>query len=163
MSGRGDGLRVAMVSVHTSPLAQPGTGDAGGMNVYITGLADALARSGADVEIFTRATASSQPEAVEMTDGVLVRHVTAGPFEGLDKNDLPGQLCAPSRQACCGRRRPGVPSWYDVVHSHYWLSGQAGWLAADRWDVPSCTRCTRWPRSRTRRSPPVTLLNRAAA
>src|SRR5690606_39842689 len=82
VSARGDGLRVAMMSVHTSPLAQPGTGDAGGMNVYITGLADALARTGAQVEIFTRATASSQPESVEMADGVLVRHVTAGPFEG---------------------------------------------------------------------------------
>ena len=135
MSGRGDGLRVAMVSVHTSPLAQPGTGDAGGMNVYITGLAGALARSGADVEIFTRATASSQPEAVEMADGVLVRHVTAGPFEGLDKNDLPGQLCAFTAGVLRteASRRAG---WYDVVHSHYWLSGQAGWLAADRWDVP---------------------------
>ena len=91
-----DPLRVAMLSVHTSPLDQPGTGDAGGMNVYVTELAHALARRGTQVEIFTRATASSQPPVVEVSDGVTVRHVAAGPFEGLDKNDLPGQLSASS-------------------------------------------------------------------
>lgn len=130
-----DQPRVAMLSVHTSPLDQPGTGDAGGMNVYITDLAQALARRGAEVEIFTRATSSRQPEAVPMADGVLVRHVPAGPYEGLDKNDLPGQLCAFAAGVLRveAARRPG---WYDVVHSHYWLSGQVGWLAAERWDVP---------------------------
>lgn len=130
-----DQPRVAMLSVHTSPLDQPGTGDAGGMNVYITDLAQALARRGAEVEIFTRATSSRQPEAVRMADGVLVRHVPAGPYEGLDKNDLPGQLCAFAAGVLRveAARRPG---WYDVVHSHYWLSGQVGWLAAERWDVP---------------------------
>src|SRR5690606_27666437 len=88
--------RVAMLSVHTSPLDQPGTGDAGGMNVYVAELSRALARRGARVEIFTRATGSSQPEVTTLDDdaSVLVRHVPAGPFEGLDKNDLPGQLCA---------------------------------------------------------------------
>ena len=128
-------LRVAMLSVHTSPLDQPGTGDAGGMNVYVTELAHALARRGTQVEIFTRATASSQPPAVEVSDGVTVRHVVAGPFEGLDKHDLPGQLCAFTAGVLRAeaRHREG---WYDVVHTHYWLSGQVGWLAADRWDVP---------------------------
>ncbi|MBI9116223.1 D-inositol-3-phosphate glycosyltransferase [Sanguibacter suaedae] len=127
--------RVAMLSVHTSPLEQPGTGDAGGMNVYVTELSAALARRGADVEIFTRRTASTQPDVVEVSDGVVVRHVTAGPFEGLDKNDLPGQLCYFSAGVLRteAARQAG---WYDVVHSHYWLSGQAGWLAADRWGVP---------------------------
>ncbi|MGP7960132.1 D-inositol-3-phosphate glycosyltransferase [Sanguibacter sp. A247] len=124
-----------MLSVHTSPLAQPGTGDAGGMNVYVTGLARALAELGAHVEIFTRATRSTQPDVHEAGDGVLVRHVPAGPYEGLDKGDLPGQLCAFTAGVLRteASRRPG---WYDVVHSHYWLSGQVGWLAADRWDVP---------------------------
>lgn len=130
-----DPLRVAMLSVHTSPLDQPGTGDAGGMNVYVTELAHALARRGTQVEIFTRATSSSQPPVVEVSDGVTVRHVAAGPFEGLDKNDLPGQLCAFTAGVLRAeaRRHEG---WYDVVHTHYWLSGQVGWLAADRWDVP---------------------------
>jgi D-inositol-3-phosphate glycosyltransferase len=128
-------LRVAMLSVHTSPLDQPGTGDAGGMNVYVTELAHALARRGTQVEIFTRATASSQPRKVEVSDGVTVRHVVAGPFEGLDKNDLPGQLCAFTAGVLRAEARHHE-GWYDVVHTHYWLSGQVGWLAADRWDVP---------------------------
>ncbi|KGM08473.1 diguanylate cyclase, partial [Cellulomonas bogoriensis 69B4 = DSM 16987] len=132
---RTDGPRVAMLSVHTSPLDQPGTGDAGGMNVYVVELAAALAGEGAQVEIFTRATSSRLPEVVEVTDGVTVRHVQAGPLEGLHKNDLPGQLCAFTAGVL--RTEAGrSPGWYDVVHSHYWLSGQVGWLAADRWDVP---------------------------
>ncbi|GII97698.1 D-inositol-3-phosphate glycosyltransferase [Sediminihabitans luteus] len=129
------GPRVAMLSVHTSPLDQPGTGDAGGMNVYVTELAQALARRGAQVEIFTRATSSAQPREVELAPGVLVRHVPAGPFEGLDKNDLPGQLCAFAAGAL-RTEASRAPGWYDVVHSHYWLSGEVGWLVADRWDVP---------------------------
>ncbi|MEK8227646.1 glycosyltransferase [Oerskovia sp. M15] len=59
----------------------------------------------------------------------------AGPFEGLDKNDLPGQLCAFTAGVLRAEARRDA-GWYDVVHTHYWLSGQAGWLAADRWDVP---------------------------
>ncbi|MCC2307357.1 D-inositol-3-phosphate glycosyltransferase [Cellulomonas chengniuliangii] len=155
--------RVAMLSVHTSPLDQPGAGDAGGMNVYVAELSRALALRGARVEIFTRATSSALPETVVLdgtaADGspltgeaarevllaaavppgvvppVLVHHVPAGPFEGLDKNDLPGQLCAMAAGVLRSEaaRRPG---WYDVVHSHYWLSGQVGWLAADRWEIP---------------------------
>src|SRR5450830_40755 len=127
--------RIAMLSVHTSPLDQPGTGDAGGMNVYVADLARALARRGSEVEIFTRATSSSLAESVEVGDGVTVRYISAGPFEGLAKNDLPGQLCAFTAgvlRAEAGRNE----GWYDVVHSHYWLSGHVGWLAADRWDVP---------------------------
>jgi D-inositol-3-phosphate glycosyltransferase len=128
-------LRVAMLSVHTSPLDQPGTGDAGGMNVYVTELSKALARGGATVEIFTRRTSGAQPDTVRLDDGVCVRHVTAGPFEGLDKNDLPGQLCA-FTAGVLRAEAAREAGWYDVVHAHYWLSGQAGWLAADRWDVP---------------------------
>jgi D-inositol-3-phosphate glycosyltransferase len=124
-----------MLSVHTSPLHQPGTGDAGGMNVYIVELSKRLAAQGTEVEIFTRATSSDLPPLVELAPGVLVRHVTAGPYEGLVKEDLPGQLCAFAHGVLrteAGHRR----GWYDVVHSHYWLSGQVGWLAADRWGVP---------------------------
>ncbi|HEU5108949.1 MAG TPA: glycosyltransferase, partial [Micromonosporaceae bacterium] len=86
--------RIAIVSVHTSPLHQPGTGDAGGMNVYIVEVARRLAAAGVEVEIFTRATTSGVPGTVEMAPGVRVRHVVAGPFEGLAKEDLPAQLCA---------------------------------------------------------------------
>ncbi|HEV7205879.1 MAG TPA: D-inositol-3-phosphate glycosyltransferase [Jatrophihabitans sp.] len=127
--------RVAMLSVHTSPLDAPGGGDAGGMNVYIVETARRLAERGVEVEIFTRATSSEQPPIVDLCPGVHVRHVTAGPFEGLAKGDLPAQLCA----FTAGVMRAEVhhePGWYDVIHSHYWLSGQVGWLARERWGVP---------------------------
>ena len=121
--------------MHTSPLEQPGTGDAGGMNVYVVQTALRMARRGIEVEIFTRATSSEHPPVVELAPGVLVRHVVAGPFEGLGKNDLPSQLCAFTAGVLRAEARH-EPGWYDVVHSHYWLSGQVGWLASDRWGVP---------------------------
>ena len=127
--------RVAMVSVHTSPLEQPGTGDAGGMNVYVAEVAKQLAAHDVEVDIFTRATTGAIPPIVELVPGVSVRHITAGPYEGLGKADLPGQLCAFAAGVMrAAAARP--EGWYDVLHSHYWLSGQVGWLAADRWAVP---------------------------
>lgn len=127
--------RIAVLSVHTSPLDQPGTGDAGGMNVYVVETARRLAESGVEVEIFTRATSSALPPSVETAPGVTVRHVTAGPFEGLLKQDLPGQLCAVT--AGVMRAEAARPEgWFDLVHSHYWLSGQVGWLSKERWNVP---------------------------
>src|SRR5689334_935198 len=86
--------RAAVLSVHTSPLEQPGTGDAGGMNVYIVEVSRRLARAGVEVEIFTRATAPGLPPTVELDAGVQVRHVVSGPLEALPKEDLPAQLCA---------------------------------------------------------------------
>ena len=128
--------RVAMVSVHTSPLEQPGTGDAGGLNVYVVEVARQLARRGVEVEIFTRTTtADLDRRRRARARGCVVRHVTAGPYEGLSKEDLPGQLCAFA--AGIMRAAAHAPEgYYDLVHSHYWLSGQVGWLAADRWGVP---------------------------
>jgi D-inositol-3-phosphate glycosyltransferase len=123
------------LSVHTSPLHQPGTGDAGGMNVYVVEVARRLADAGVEVEIFTRATASDLPPAVEMAPGVTVRHVTAGPFEGLSKEELPGQLCA-FTAGVLRAEAANPPGHYDLIHSHYWLSGQVGWLAKERWGVP---------------------------
>ncbi|WP_338749955.1 D-inositol-3-phosphate glycosyltransferase [Janibacter alittae] len=127
--------RVAMISVHTSPLEQPGAGDAGGLNVYVVESARELAARGVEVEIFTRRTAADLPDVVEMEPGVVVRHIDAGPYEGLLKEDLPGQLCAFA--AGMMREIARVPDGhYDVAHSHYWLSGQVGWLVAERWQVP---------------------------
>jgi D-inositol-3-phosphate glycosyltransferase len=133
--GRRTIRRLAAISLHTSPLAQPGTGDAGGMNVYIDQTSRRLAERGVEVEIFTRATSSDQPPIVEMAPGVLVRHIVAGPFEGLDKEDLPGQLCSFAAGVMRAEAR-NAPGHYDIVHSHYWLSGQVGYLAKDRWGVP---------------------------
>ncbi|MFC0038172.1 D-inositol-3-phosphate glycosyltransferase [Actinomadura rayongensis] len=133
MSGRIS--RIATISVHTSPLDQPGTGDAGGMNVYIVEVARRLAARGIEVDVFTRATSRALPPVAELAPGVNVRNVVAGPFEELDKSELPRQLCgftsAVLRAEACHE-----PGHYDLLHTHYWLSGQAGWAARHRWGVP---------------------------
>jgi D-inositol-3-phosphate glycosyltransferase len=127
--------RVAMLSMHTSPLDQPGTGDAGGLNVYVLELARQLAARGTAVEIFTRARASDCPPVSRPAPGVLVRNVVAGPYEGLAKADLPAQMCAFG--AAVLRAEAGAePGHFDVVHSHYWLSGQVGALVAERLGIP---------------------------
>ncbi|MCW2829624.1 MAG: mshA [Aeromicrobium sp.] len=127
--------RIAMLSAHTSPLEQPGDGDAGGMNVYVLELSRQLASRGIEVEIFTRATSRHQPAVVDAEPGIRVHHVSAGPFEGLQKNDLPSQLCSFVRDVLRAEveREPGH---FDLVHSHYWLSGQVGTVARERWNVP---------------------------
>src|SRR5215217_2685491 len=110
--------RIATLSVHTSPLHQPGTGDAGGMNVYIVEVSKRLAEAGVEVEIFTRTTSSDLPRSVEVRPGVRVRHVNAGPFEGLAKEDLPAQLCA-FTQGVLRAEASRPPGFYDLLHSHY--------------------------------------------
>ena len=127
--------RVAMISLHTSPLDQPGTGDAGGMTVYVIELAKRLAERDIEVDIFTRSTSSTLPSVVQAADGVRVQHIVAGPFEGLTKGELPGQLCAFARDVL-RTEASHDPGHYDLVHSHYWLSGQVGALARDRWGIP---------------------------
>jgi len=127
--------RIATVSVHTSPLEQPGTGDAGGLNVYVVEVAKRLAARGVEVDIFTRAVSREQPPVAELAPGVLVRHLTAGPFEDLDKTDLPGQLCQFTFELLRTEARH-APGRYDLVHGHYWLSGQVGAVAKERWGVP---------------------------
>ncbi|HEU5035029.1 MAG TPA: D-inositol-3-phosphate glycosyltransferase, partial [Mycobacteriales bacterium] len=98
-------------------------------------VAKRLALMGIEVEIFTRATSSELPTVVELVPGVTVRHITAGPFEGLDKNDLPAQLCA-FTNGVLRVEAAHERGYFDLVHSHYWLSGQVGWLAKERWGVP---------------------------
>src|SRR6201996_2839678 len=127
--------RIATISVHTSPLDQPGTGDAGGLNVYVVEVARRLAARGVEVEIFTRAVCRDAPPVTELAPGVLVRHVIAGPVEGLDKADRPAQLC----HFTLGVLRAEAayePGRYDLVHAHYWLSGQVGAVAKERWGGP---------------------------
>lgn len=127
--------RIAILSVHTSPLHQPGTGDAGGMNVYIAETAKRIAQRGIEVEIFTRATSAADLEDRNLVDGVKVRHISAGPFEGLRKDDLPAQLCAVTAGVL--RAEAHKPEgFYNLIHSHYWLSGQVGWIAKERWNIP---------------------------
>src|SRR5258708_1977045 len=109
---------IASGSVHTSAVEQPGTGDAGGMNVYVVEVAKRLAARGVEVDIFTRAVSRDVPPVAELAPGVLVRHLAAGPFEDLDKADLPGQLCHftfPGLRAAAA----GAPGRHDIVHGHY--------------------------------------------
>ena len=127
--------RIATISLHTSPLDQPGTGDAGGLNVYVVEVSKRLAERGIEVEIFTRAVCRDTPPTVELVPGVLVRNVVAGPFEELDKNALPGQIC-PFTFGVLRTEAAYAPGRYDLLHAHYWLSGQVAAVAAERWGVP---------------------------
>ena len=127
-------MRVAMISMHTSPLQQPGSGDAGGMNVYVLNTARQLARQGVEVDIFTRATRPSQGEVVDVEPGLRVVNIVAGPYDGLEKEALPTQLAAFAGGMLQFHRCHDVD--YDLIHSHYWLSGQVGWLLRDLWEVP---------------------------
>ena len=110
---RPSSLRVAMLSAHTSPLEPPGGGDAGGMNVYVMETASRLASRGVAVDIFTRA--DGEPTDSEVQPGVRVRSIAPGGI---------------------GASLMAAPEPYDVVHSHYWLSGQMGLVVRERRGVP---------------------------
>lgn len=127
--------QVALLSVHTSPLDQPGVGDAGGLNVYVVETAKRLAQQGIAVDIFTRRTSGAVKNETQIFDGVKVKQITAGPFEGLTKQSLPSQLCALSA-GVLREEATQKEGHYQLVHSHYWLSGQVGWVASERWNVP---------------------------
>lgn len=105
------------------------------MNVYVVELARRLAERGVEVDVFTRATSSRLPPVERVAPGVTVRHVVAGPFESVDKGELPSHLCD-FTTGVLRVEAASDPGRYDLVHSHYWLSGQVGWLATERWDVP---------------------------
>ena len=127
--------RVATLMVHTSPLEQAGIGDAGGMNIYVVESAMKMAAAGIEVDIFTRATKSDLPEAVVIAPGVTVRHLEAGPYEGISKEELPSQLCALT-SSFMHLQSKFPADYYDVIHSHYWLSGQLGWMVSERTGIP---------------------------
>ncbi|GAB2710769.1 D-inositol-3-phosphate glycosyltransferase [Arthrobacter bambusae] len=127
--------RVAFLSLHTSPMEQPGSGDAGGMNVYVRALAMALADLGVEVEIFTRSTSAGQPAVEHPGPGVCVHNVLAGPPRKLPKEELPELLHA--MVAEIERIRQRQPHGrYDAIHSHYWVSGVAGLELSALWNVP---------------------------
>lgn len=127
--------RIATLSVHTSPLDQPGTGDAGGLNVYVVQVAKRLAARGTEVDIFTRAVCRDTPPLAELAPGVFVHSVAAGPFEELDKHDLPAQVCQFTLEVLRAEAAAD-PGRYDLVHAHYWLSGKVGAAVKERWGVP---------------------------
>jgi D-inositol-3-phosphate glycosyltransferase len=125
--------RVAMLCVHTSPLDQPGVGVAGGLNVYVAELSRHLAKHGVEVDVFTRATKGKQPPVVPVLPGVRVRHVFTGPNGRLDQRALTAEL---GSFAAGVMRAAHGPGHYDVIHSHYWLSGQAGAMVRARSGIP---------------------------
>ena len=127
--------RIASFMLHTSPLDQAGTGDAGGMNVYVVESAKRIAAAGLEVDIYTRANRPDLPEKVELAPGVNVRHLEAGPFDGISKDELPSQICA--FMSSFMRQEVRFPvGHYDLIHSHYWISGQLGWLVSERLGIP---------------------------
>ncbi|MDQ6661189.1 MAG: glycosyltransferase [Chloroflexota bacterium] len=129
---------VAMLSIHTSPLDVPGrTRDAGGMNVYIRELARELGQSDISVDIFTRRTNEYLPPIVQLAKNVRVISIQAGPPTSLSKLDLYQYLPAFVERIDEFRRSEGRN--YDMLHSHYWLSGVAAMKLARRWDVPHVT------------------------
>ena len=127
--------KIATLMVHTSPLDQAGIGDAGGMNVYVVESAKKMARAGVSVDIFTRANHPDLPESVEIAEGVTVKHLVAGPFDGLSKEELPSQLGALT-SAFMNYQKQLPSNYYSLLHSHYWISGQLGWMVSERTGIP---------------------------
>ncbi len=129
---------IAMLSVHTSPLDSPGrTKDAGGMNVYIRALAAELGRRGDTIDIFTRRTNTHTPQVVQLAPNVRVIHINAGPQASVHKNSLFPYLSSFVAQIVLFAEAEA--RHYDVLHTHYWLSGVAGMQLAQRWDIPHVT------------------------
>ena len=105
------------------------------MNVYVVEVARRLAARGTEVEIFTRAVCRDTPPLAEIAPGVLVRSVAAGPYEELDKQELPGQVCQFTLEVLRAEAA-SEPGRYDLLHAHYWLSGKVGAAVKERWGVP---------------------------
>ncbi len=130
--------KLAVLSMHTSPLAQLGTGDGGGMNVYVRELSSALARAGVACDVYTRASSPDQPDAVHVEPGLTVHHVEAGPRAPIEKAKLPA-LVGEFADAVEHRMdrlatRGGAPA--DAIHANYWLSGVAGHTLKHRLGLP---------------------------
>ena len=131
--------RLAVLSLHTSPLAQPGTGDGGGMNVYVRELSSALARTGVLCDVFTRAWTDDLPPLVDIEPGFRVHYVPAGPPAPMAKEALPtvvdefadGVLKTMQMSEGLGDDVP-----FDAVHANYWLSGIAGHAIKHQLNLP---------------------------
>jgi D-inositol-3-phosphate glycosyltransferase len=132
--GRPARQRVAVISAHTSPLARPGGAKSGGLNVYVLELTRQLAAKGCQVDIFTRATAPEQPQVIEIEPGLRAINLPAGPLESLGPEQLYEHLDAFYEALLDFNRTDGAA--YDIVHSHYWLSGLVSMRLKALWGVP---------------------------
>lgn len=125
--------RLAVLSFHTSPLTQPGTGDGGGMNVYVRELSSALAGAGVECEVFTRSWRRGLDPVVDVEPGFRVHHVPAGPETSVAKEELPEHL----EEFTAGvLDRIGESGPVEAVHANYWLSGVAGHTIKHRLELP---------------------------
>ncbi len=122
--------RVAMISLHTSPLATPGVGDAGGLNVYVAEVAQRLGERGLKVDVFTRSESSPQPAIVELNEHTRVINLQAGPERPVAKESLLGLV------GDFGSQLDSAMPGYDLIHTHYWLSGLAGVRLRARHGIP---------------------------
>ncbi len=127
--------RVAMLSVHTSPIAELGGPDSGGMNVYVNELSRWLSRTGVNVDIFTRRIDPHTPRILELDDGLRLIQVEAGPPHPVHKDELFCHMPDFASDMAFFALQQGVR--YDVVHGHYWLSGWASQLLKDYWHAPT--------------------------
>jgi D-inositol-3-phosphate glycosyltransferase len=123
--------RIATLMVHTSPLDQPGAGDAGGMNIYVVESAERMAAMGVSVDIFTRRHNPDLPDLVELSPGVRVRHLNIGACNAT-KEDLPALI--PNLSEAFSKVLDNEK--YDVLHSHYWISGKVAMPVAKKFGIP---------------------------
>ena len=125
--------RLCVLSYHTSPLAQPGTGDGGGMNVYVRELASALARQGHEIDVFTRRDSYDQRPTQLVEPGFRVHHVAAGPARTLAREELGDHVKVFTDAVAAHIETHGRP---DALHANYWLSGLAGHRLKHELDLP---------------------------
>ncbi len=119
--------------VHTSPLDQAGTGDAGGMNIYVCESAAQMAAQGIQVDIFTRRANNDYPDIVDLGNGVRVLHLNVGPVHGVTKEKLPALIPDLSAAFKAAMMCQGS---YDIIHSHYWISGKVAMPVAKELGIP---------------------------
>ncbi|MEY4972217.1 MAG: hypothetical protein RL399_174 [Actinomycetota bacterium] len=124
--------RVATLMVHTSPLDQAGMGDAGGMNIYVCESAQQMAAQGIKVDIFTRRANNDHPDIVDLGNGVRVIHLNVGPVHGVTKEALPALIPDLSQEF----KMALTAEQYDVIHSHYWISGKVAMPVAKELGIP---------------------------
>jgi D-inositol-3-phosphate glycosyltransferase len=126
-------VRLAVLSYHTSPLAQPGTGDGGGMNVYVRELSSAFARLGHEVDVYTRRENPQVHDTVLVEPGFRVHHVTAGPATALQRDEFPLYVDEFTDSVATSFRCTGTP---DAIHANYWLSGLSGHRLKHELNIP---------------------------
>ncbi len=129
-------LNLALLSFHGCPVARLGEKDTGGMNVYVLQIARELARRGHRVDVYTRYHDPNDPQVVQLSDNARVIHLKAGPYDAT-KEGLYSYIPEFLGNLCNFTRASGLT--YDLVHSHYWLSGRAGMTLSRQWGVPHVT------------------------